>query len=85
MGEKNTVITAEIDFSAEPLGEGHWWPTINGTADEKAIHYLSRRPETFKLLVDPAPPLLERFRKVELTTGNRQAQLKALKEVDYGP
>ena len=85
VGEKNTVITAEIDFSAEPLGEGHWWPTINGTADEKAIHYLSRRPETFKLLVDPAPPLLERFRKVELTTGNRQAQLKALKEVDYGP
>lgn len=85
VGEKNTVIMAEIDFSTEPLSEGDWWPTINGTANEKAIHYLSRRPETYGLLSEPDPPLLERFKDVKLTTGDRQAQLKAVEKVDYGP
>ncbi len=85
VGESNTVIMVEIDFSAEPLSEGTWWPTINGTANEKAIHYLSRRPETFKLLADPNPPLLDCFKDVKLTTGDRQAQLRAVEKVDYGP
>ena len=85
VGERNTIIMVEIDFSAEPLSEGTWWPTINGTANEKAIHYLSRRPETFKLLADPNPPLLDCFKDVKLTTGDRQAQLRAVKKVDYGP
>jgi len=85
VGEKNTVIMAEIDFSAEPLSKGDWWPTINGTANEKAIHFLSRRPETFNLLIEPNPPILKRYKDVKLTTASRQAQLEAVEKVDYGP
>ena len=85
VGQKNTVILAEIDFAKEPISDSKWWNTINGSDNDRAIHYLNRRPETYKLLTDLHPPLLERYRDVELTTGRRTKQLEAVKAVNYGP
>ncbi len=85
VGKENTVIMAEIDFSKERTSDSKWWETINGTNNLKAMHLKSRRPETYKLLTDPNPPVLEKYKDIHLTTGDRERQLKAVKEVDYGP
>ena len=85
VGKKNTVIMAEIDFSREPIQSGAWWPAINGADNKKAILFLGRRPETFGAIVAPHSPLLERYKDVRLTTGDREAQIKAVEKVDYGP
>jgi predicted amidohydrolase len=85
VGHDNVVIMAEIDFSKERKLESDWWTTINGTDNIKAIHFKSRRPETYKLLSDPHPPVLEKYKDIHLTTGDRERQLKAVMEVDYGP
>lgn len=85
VGGVDTVIIAEIDFSKERIDRSRWWATINGTDNRKAIYFLSRRPETFKLLTDPNPPILQRYQDVRLTTGDRERQLKAVRTVDYGP
>ena len=84
-GVTDTVIMAEIDFSKEPTLDSEWWTIINGTDNQKAIHFMSRRPETFKLLTEPNPPILQRYKDIHLTTGDREKQLKAVKKVDYGP
>ncbi len=82
--EIDTVIMAEIDFSKRPTLDSKWWTTINGTDDQKAIHFLSRRPELYKLLTDPNPPILKCYKDIHLTTGDRERQMKAVKKVDYG-
>ena len=84
-GVTDTVIIAEIDFSKEPAYDSEWWRTINGTDNHKAIHFLSRRPETYKFLTEPYPPVLDRYGDIRLTTGDRQRQIEALRDVDYGP
>lgn len=84
VGKKDCVIMAEVDFSKERLLESKWWETINGTNNIKAMRLKSRRPETYRLLTDPNPPVLERYKNIHLTTGDRERQLKAVKEVDYG-
>ena len=84
-GVTDKVIMAEIDFSKEPVYDSEWWKIINGTDNHKAIHFLSRRPETYKLLTEPDPPILKRYRDIRLTTGDRQRQLEAVRKVDYGP
>ena len=84
-GVTDTVIMAEIDFSKEPVLNSEWWTTINGTDNPKAIHYISRRPELYKLLTVPDTSILQRYKDVHLTTGNRKRQLEAVKAVDYGP
>ena len=83
--EENVVIMAEIDFARERINESKWWETINGTNNVKAIHYKSRRPEIYQMLTDPHPPILDKYKDIELTTGDRERQLKAVREVDYGP
>ena len=85
VGKADTVIMAEIDFSKEPINNSSWWRNINGTDNQKAIHFLSRRPDTYKLLTELHPPMLERYRDVKLTTGDRARQLEAVKAVNYGP
>lgn len=85
VGEEDAVIMTEIDFSRERINSSKWWGTINGTDNVKAIHYKSRRPETYKMLTDPNPPILEKYKEIHLTTGDRERQLKAVREVDYGP
>ena len=84
-GITDTVIMAEIDFSEEPTLDSEWWTMINGTDNKKAIHFLSRRPELYKFLTEPNPPLLHQYKDVQLTTGDRKRQLKAVRDVDYGP
>jgi predicted amidohydrolase len=83
-GVSDTVIMAEIDFKEQPVLESDWWTTINGTDNIKAIHYLSRRPGMNSFLNEPDPPVLNQYRKIQLTTGVREMQLKAVREVDYG-
>jgi len=85
VGKADTVIMAEIDFSKERDTSSKWWTTINGTANQKAIYFLSRRPETYGLLTEPHPPVLERYKDVKLTTGDRARQIEAAKTVNYGP
>jgi hexosaminidase len=84
-GIHDTVIMTEIDFSKERIDESKWWKTINGTDNIRAMHLKSRRPQTYTALTDTNPPVLARYRDVQLTTGDLQRQLKAVKEVDYGP
>jgi predicted amidohydrolase len=84
-GSTDKVIMAEIDFSEKPVLNSEWWTTINGTDDIKAIHYLSRRPALNKLLTEPKPPIMDMYKDVQLTTGNRESQYKAVRKVDYGP
>lgn len=84
-GVTDTVIMAGIDFSKEPVLNSKWWTTINGTDNKKAIHYLSRRPELYKFIIEPNPPVLLQYKDIQLTTGDRKRQLKAVKDVDYGP
>jgi len=50
----------------------------------KAIHLKSRRPEIYKILTDQNPPVLERYKDIHLTTGDRARQLDAVRKVDYG-
>jgi len=85
VGVENTVIMAEIDFSKERLNASTWWETINGTNNVKAMHYKSRRPELFRMITEPNPPVLKQYEDIHLTTGDRERQLKAVREVDYGP
>ncbi|MFO7671417.1 MAG: carbon-nitrogen hydrolase family protein [Bacteroidales bacterium] len=85
VGAEDVVIMAEIDFSREKLNSSKWWETINGTNQARAIYYKSRRPETYQLITDPNPPVLEKYKETDLTTGDRERQLKAVREVDYGP
>jgi predicted amidohydrolase len=84
-GNEDIVIIAEINFSKERTSDSKWWETINGTNNLSAIHFKSRRPDTYKMLTDPNPPILEKYKDIHLTTGDRERQLKAVKEVDYGP
>jgi len=85
LGKENTVIMAEIDFSKERTYESSWWETINGTNNTRAMMMKSRRPDIFNMLTDPNPPILERYKDVHLTTGDRKRQLDAVRDVDYGP
>jgi predicted amidohydrolase/predicted TIM-barrel fold metal-dependent hydrolase len=85
VGKENAVVMAEIDFSKERVNKSEWWESINGTNKVRAMYLKSRRPDIYELLSDPNPPLLERYKDVHLTTGDRERQLKAVREVDYGP
>jgi predicted amidohydrolase len=85
LGKRDVVIMAEIDFSKERIATSDWWKTINGTDNVRALHLKSRRPDIFGILADPNPPLMERYKDVHLTTGDRERQLEAVREVDYGP
>ncbi len=84
VGEKNTVIMAEIDFTEERTHQSTWWETINGTSNTRAMMMKSRRPDLFQMITDPQPPILERYRDIQLTTGDRERQLEAVRKVDYG-
>ena len=84
VGKDNSVIMAEIDFSKDRISKSEWWETINGTDNIKAIYFKQRRPETFKELNDPNSPVLEKYKDIHLTTGDRKRQLKAAEDVDYG-
>ncbi len=85
VGARDTVIIAEIDFSERFLSESDWWNTINGSADGRAIHFLSRRPELWGALIEKRCPPDSQLADTRLTTGDRKAQLKAVRAVNYGP
>ncbi len=85
IGKENSVIMAEIDFSKERINDSQWWRSINGTDNIKAMHLKSRRPETYRMLTEPNPPALEKYKDIRLTTGDKDRQLKAVRDVDYGP
>jgi len=79
VGVPDTVIMAEIDLSREPVLESDWWTAINGTDNYKAMQFLSRRPETFKALKDPDPPVMPRYPGFYLTSGDRERQLETIR------
>ena len=83
LGQSDKVIMAEIDFSKERIARSEWWKTINGTDNVRALYLKSRRSDIYKLLADPNPPLLERYKDIHLTTGDKERQLKAVQDVDY--
>ena len=79
------MLGREIDFSKERIDDSEWWETINGTNNIRAIHFKSRRPEIYHMLVEPDPPILGKYKDIHLTTGDRERQQEAVKKVDYGP
>jgi len=83
-GEDDTVIMAEIDFSTERISDSRMWELINGTNNERALLLKSRRPELFRLIADPNPPLMERYRDIRLTPGDRERQLDAIEKLGHG-
>ena len=85
IGKENCVVMAEINFARERTNDSQWWKTINGTDNIKAMMLKSRRPDIFNMLCDPNPPVLEKYKDIHLTTGDPDRQLKAVREVDYGP
>lgn len=85
IGKEDLVIMSEIDFTKERINPSKWWETINGTNNVRALYLKSRRPDIYKLLSDPNPPLMKRYKDIHLTTGDLDRQLKAVEEVDYGP
>jgi predicted amidohydrolase len=85
VGKEDCVIMGEIDFSVERISQSQWWGTINGTNNTKAMMLKSRRPEIYKMLTNPNPPVMDRYKDIHLTTGDRKRQLKAVWAVDYGP
>jgi len=48
------------------------------------MHFKLRRPEIFDVLTDPKPPVMEEYKNIHLTTGDKKRQLEAVKKVDYG-
>ena len=85
VGKDNSVIMAEIDFRIDRISKSEWWKSINGTDNVKAMFFKQRRPEIFRMLIDQNPPVLDKYKDIHLTTGDRKRQLKAVEEVDYGP
>ena len=83
VGVKDAVIMAEIDFSKERIARSEWWREINGTDNVRALHLKSRRPDINQVLTDPNPPLMERYKDIHLTTGDKDRQLEAVRKVDY--
>jgi N-carbamoylputrescine amidase len=67
-GEENVVVLATIDPAKERTDASDWWRNINGTDNVRALRLLERHPETYGLLSDPHPPLLERYRGIKLVT-----------------
>jgi predicted amidohydrolase len=84
-GKEDQVIIGEVDFQQDPRNDSPWWETLNGTGNTKAMHFLSRKPQIWNMLVNPNPPLLEQYKDIHLTTGDWERQVKAVRAVDYGP
>ena len=85
VGVKDTVIIAEIDFTKERTTDSEWWTKINGTNNIRAMMMKTRRPDLNKMLSNPNPPVLRKYRDIQLTTGDRERQFQAVRDVDYGP
>jgi len=83
-GIQDTVIVADIDFSLERIADSRMWELINGTNNERALLLKSRRPELFRLITDPNPPLLDRYQDIHLTPGDRERQLDAIEKLGHG-
>jgi len=84
VGKEDAIIMTEIDFSLEKINGSKWWEAINGTNNASAIHFKSRRPETYEMLTNPNPPVLEKYKDIHLTTGDRERFISGVEEVDYG-
>ncbi len=67
-GEENVVVTATIDLAKERIDPSQWWRQINGTDNVRAMRTLERRPQTYGLLLDPHPAVLERYQDIKLVT-----------------
>jgi len=57
---KEEVITAAIDLDATPMDHSQW-EILTGTADVKARFFQERRPQLYRDLVAPHPPVLARY------------------------
>jgi hypothetical protein len=61
-GEDRAVITADVDVSSGSLPpEGYWDQIYSGIRDHRERHLKLRRPEVYRILVDPHPPALDDY------------------------
>ena len=65
---ENVVVLGTIDPAKERTDDSAWWRSINGTDNVRALRLLERHPETYGLLANPQPPLLERYKGIKLVT-----------------
>lgn len=59
--DQERIIAATIDLDATPMDRTHW-EVLTGTADVRARFLQERRPETYRDLTAPQPPVLDRYR-----------------------
>ena len=56
------------NLAKERINPSDWWRHLNGTDNVRAMRALERRPQTYGLLLDHHPSLLERYPDVKLVT-----------------
>ena len=72
--EGSDLTVAEID----PFGGREFGDACGGTfPDHRARLFRERVPEAYKVLVDPDPPILEKFRDMPIPTPDEAARLAA--------
>ena len=60
----NAVVFADVETRAGQLIEpNNFWSLITGTKDYRERLAKERRPEVYKLLTDPHPPVLKRYKR----------------------
>jgi len=59
---REEIISAVVDLDATPMDHSQW-EVLTGTADLKARYLQERLPQTYGVLVDPAPPVIARCRE----------------------
>jgi predicted amidohydrolase len=71
--EKEDIIFANLDLDATPMDHSQW-EFITGVADVKARLFQERRPEVFTPLINPRPPVLDRYQDQPLKSTPQQRQ-----------
>ena len=85
-GKTDVVVTAELDLAKEVRESSIWWNTINGTDLIRARNSLQRRPETYGILLQKRPPLMERYPDVRLISRDEPERIrKAIDTINYSP
>lgn len=85
-GKPDTVVIARIDFAKELLDESPWWTAVNGTNLIRARTMMQRRPETYRMLTEQHPPILDRYPDVRLTGRQNPGSVRrAIDAIDYSP
>jgi predicted amidohydrolase len=58
------IVWADVDVQDAPMGDEYYWEYLySGIQDHKERHLKFRRPETYRVLSDPNPPIMNQYPK----------------------